>query len=119
MGPTTPTSTTPASTTTTTTTSTTTTVAPTLKPRVHLGCYLDMPARDLSGSSKYDDHLTIDNCIKFCKDRRFIYAGVQHGNNCFCGDTYGKYGHPHGGTHGRHACDDKCKGNRHQICGGA
>lgn len=41
-----------------------------------------------------------------------MYAGVQYGDYCFCGHTFGKYGQ-------NELCDMNCSGNLSQICGGS
>jgi len=42
------------------------------------------------------------------------YAGVQNGNQCFCGNSYGRYG-----VKSESDCNKKCSGNADQICGGS
>lgn len=41
----------------------------------------------------------------------FKYAGVQHGSECRCGSSYGRYG-------ASSTCDYKCPGNSSLACGG-
>ena len=43
----------------------------------------------------------------------YLYAGVQFGSHCFCGNSYGKYGQlPES------RCNVTCPGDHSQICGG-
>ena len=42
----------------------------------------------------------------------FLFAGLQQGFACFCGDTYGKYGSVQ-----EESCDTPCTGDPAQICG--
>jgi len=78
----------------------------------YLGCYNDQSSRDLSYEATLTSSLTVEGCISACAG--YDYAGVQDGNQCFCGDTYGKYG-----SAGPNACSMACQGDNTQICGGA
>lgn len=57
----------------------------------YMGCYKDKQSRDLpyvitgSGFSK-------DTCLKECKSHGYQYFGRQYDGQCFCGNSYGKYG---------------------------
>lgn len=42
----------------------------------------------------------------------YLFAGAQYGRECFCGNSYGKYGQ---GT----SCYIKCSGDPYQNCGGS
>ena len=55
--------------------------------------------------------MSIEKCIKICRNAGFKFAGLQEGNKCFCGNNYGKYGKATN-------CIIKCKGNPHETCGG-
>ena len=86
------------------------------RPR-YLGCFKDQGdpsgtrGRDLSGYVFSSPRMTVSLCISECRRRGFAYAGVQYGSQCFCGNSYGKYGRANN-------CDMPCSGNRSQICGG-
>ena len=43
----------------------------------------------------------------------YKYAGVQNGDQCFCGDTYGKYTKKPDSE-----CNKTCRGESTQMCGG-
>ena len=45
----------------------------------YLGCYFDShPGRRLPGHSKdFGKYLTHQTCIDYCKDKGYLYAGVQ------------------------------------------
>ena len=43
----------------------------------------------------------------------YLYAGVQYTSECFCGNSYGKYG-----SLPESSCNMPCSGNKTQICGG-
>ena len=41
----------------------------------------------------------------------YLYAGVQFGSQCFCGNEYDKYGEASN-------CNMECRGDKKQLCGG-
>lgn len=47
----------------------------------YLGCYFDEhPARRLISDYKdFGKHLTHETCINYCKDKGYLYAGLQYG----------------------------------------
>jgi hypothetical protein len=49
--------------------------------------------------------------METCYDLGFKYAGVQWGQACLCGDSYGKYGPATN-------CDMACTGDPTETCGG-
>jgi hypothetical protein len=79
----------------------------------YLGCYLDESNdRDMVLMTQ-ESSVTVENCHHTCKDKAFTYFGLQAGDKCFCGNSYGKFG-------GRRdsECRIKCRGNNKQFCGG-
>ena len=57
--------------------------------------------------------MTILQCIQTCTQKRYHYAGLQFGKQCFCGDSgYDKYGIATN-------CDMACAGNSQETCGGS
>jgi choice-of-anchor C domain-containing protein len=83
----------------------------------YLGCYKDsgdpfgLNGRDLNGFMFQSKDMTPQKCISLCNQKGFKYAGVQYSNQCFCGNSYGKYGVATN-------CDMPCSGNRDKMCGG-
>ncbi len=83
----------------------------------YIGCYKDsgnpsgLEGRDLNGFMYSDPNMTVEKCINLCRQKGFAYAGVQYSTQCFCGNSYGKYGRATN-------CNMKCGGNPYQICGG-
>lgn len=75
-----------------------------------LGCYKDADERDLP--EMLGEHsMSVAKCAALCAAKRFAYAGLQNGNQCWCGNSYGK--------HGKAAnCDAPCTGNPAEKCGG-
>lgn len=58
---------------------------------------------------------TIDLCITACADGGYFYAGVEFGNECFCGGQ-----HENLAKHGKDSdedCDYVCGGDRIESCG--
>ena len=62
----------------------------------YIGCYhddkergRDLPFRPQTRTHNRGDALS---CVLNCAESGFIYAGVQNGNLCFCGNKYGRYG---------------------------
>ena len=51
-------------------------------------------------------------CNKTCADRGYSYAGTQAGYQCFCGNSFGKYGPASN-------CGYSCSGDSSQKCGGS
>lgn len=77
-----------------------------------LGCFQDTGSRDLNGFFFTDNAMTTDKCVQTCRAKGFKYAGTQYTSQCFCGNTYGKYGPAVG-------CNMPCGGNGNEICGGS
>jgi len=84
---------------------------------VYLGCYKDQGdpygtrGRDLSGYMFSSPNMTTELCISECRKRGFAFAGTQYGSQCFCGNSYGKFGPANN-------CNMPCSGNKSEICGG-
>ena len=68
----------------------------------------DSNSRDLSGSMVNVSALTNAKCKSECAG--FAFAGTQNGTDCFCGNSFGKYGPA--------TCTSICAGSRFEICGG-
>ena len=83
----------------------------------YIGCFQDsgdpqgLTDRDLSGFMTNSKDMTIEKCIQICSEKGFKYAGLQYGIQCFCGNSYGKYGESY-------SCNYVCSGNQDEICGG-
>ena len=75
-----------------------------------LGCFKDNQGRDLDGFS-FVGIMNAKICSETCRSKGFKYAGTQYSEQCFCGNSYGKYGKADN-------CDMPCKGHEGEICGG-
>ncbi len=77
----------------------------------YLGCFKDTGDRDLSGYSFSRSGMTTQICLDTCQQKGFSYAGTQYSSQCFCGNSYGKYGKASN-------CNMPCSGNKTETCGG-
>lgn len=104
-----------ASSTTTLVTSTTNGAATaTADPWISQGCYLDNTAkRNLKAANMIDSAMTIQKCTTYCANSGQPYAGLENGNQCFCGSILT----PTSST----ACSTICPGDPSMstICGGS
>ena len=57
--------------------------------------------------------MTIGKCKNYCFGKGFSYAGVQNGNECYCGNEINPSA-PKPSTE----CNKQCTGDRSQTCGG-
>jgi hypothetical protein len=77
-----------------------------------IGCFKDPNnPYDLDGHLERSAGNTPQRCVEICKGKGFPYAGVQYGQSCLCGNSYGKFGTADN-------CNMKCTGDSSQICGG-
>ncbi|CAF1078621.1 unnamed protein product [Adineta steineri] len=78
----------------------------------YLGCFIDqLDNRDLQIFIGDYEQLTPAQCIIACRERNYDYAGIQYGNECRCGQQYGKYGRV-----SEDECNYACKTS--EKCGG-
>merc|ERR1712215_250226 len=78
-------------------------------------CVADTASRLLRVElGKFDDN-TPEACKDSCRELGYAYAGVEYGEECFCGNTP-----PLMSTIvGQEECDDPCTGDATQMCGGS
>jgi len=81
------------------------------------GCYTEgQGTRALTGSSSVDtDDMTVEECVNTCNTNGFLYAGLEYGSQCFCGQSL------LGGSASTnwYECASECPGNAVETCGGA
>lgn len=81
----------------------------------YIGCYVDSASvHDLPIQATTTATLTVDVCRSSCVSLGKLYSGVQNGNQCWCGDSYGSLG-----KDSDSACNTVCPGNSAQFCGAA
>ncbi|KAF1983138.1 WSC-domain-containing protein [Aulographum hederae CBS 113979] len=61
------------------------------------------------------DTMTIENCIEFCDADNYMYAGLENGNQCFCGNDVPTDRIPVASTA---MCQTPCAGDSSEYCGG-
>ncbi|KAJ2957735.1 hypothetical protein NQZ79_g6583 [Umbelopsis isabellina] len=110
--------TTTTSTTTTSTKTTTTTTSASSSPTssggwTSLGCYVDaLTPRTLPyGAPTISTGMTVEGCESECASAGYTYAGVEYGNECWCGNTMPPTSAP------STDCNMACKGNSAEMCG--
>lgn len=81
----------------------------------YLGCFPDANFTDLDPASKQTlRYQTPFLCARYCQEKGYTYAGVQEGNTCYCGKTYGNVGPKVDDTE----CNVVCTGDARLRCGG-
>ncbi|PAA61330.1 hypothetical protein BOX15_Mlig006903g1 [Macrostomum lignano] len=78
----------------------------------YIGCFVDNGVRDLSHLGGHGG-MTINKCKNICKSRGYAFFGVQYADQCFCDNSYGKYG-----ARPDSECNMHCNGDRSSLCGG-
>jgi len=81
------------------------------EPGMQVGCFYDQPAdRDLPYEAS-PSTVNIKSCTSACADSFYKYAGLQGGDRCYCGGSFGKYGPGQ--------CTVECRASQNETCGGA
>ncbi|KAF2710052.1 hypothetical protein K504DRAFT_476152 [Pleomassaria siparia CBS 279.74] len=81
-----------------------------------LGCYVeepDMPILEQNMNSNGDSALIIPKCKDSCYRGDFGFAGVQKGNQCWCGSYVGG-----NWASDQTSCNSTCTGDKNTFCGG-
>ncbi|RDW73681.1 hypothetical protein BP5796_07123 [Coleophoma crateriformis] len=79
-----------------------------------LGCYTEATVRRALTDKSYSNKTnTVEQCLAFCAGS--LYAGVEWGQECFCGNILHDGALPVDSTQ----CDNTCSANQYQICGGS
>ncbi|KAM0278058.1 hypothetical protein ACHAO9_012322 [Fusarium lateritium] len=79
-----------------------------------IGCYTEATAGRSLPNGRGVDSPTVANCVQACSNDGFVYAGVEYGGECFCGNDF---------TDGsvpalNEDCGMPCNGNSSEYCGG-
>ncbi|KAJ9132986.1 WSC-domain-containing protein [Pleurostoma richardsiae] len=87
----------------------------------YTGCYNDSVAdRALSSATLYGStstiNMTVEVCVAYCNQKGYTVAGVEYGQQCYCGDELGA-----GSVFlsNQNGCDMVCAGNSSEYCGGS
>ncbi|OTA08586.1 hypothetical protein A9Z42_0002750 [Trichoderma parareesei] len=79
-----------------------------------IGCYTEATdARALANYVETDDK-TVGDCLGACSTYHYVYAGLEYGGECWCGDSLGKGSIPAS----IEDCSMTCNGNLTEFCGG-
>ena len=86
----------------------------------YLGCYTDgLDTRALASSVYYDNAMTVEKCLAYCKNGGYLTAGVQYGTQCYCGASLPSWSIGSGSLDPvEYGCDMPCGGNSAEYCGG-
>lgn len=84
----------------------------------YVGCGIDNGVnRTFTADQWWDDSVTVEGCMDYCKSRGHPYAGLEYANQCFCGDSLPASRAPTKGVLGN--CFTPCAGDSSEVCGGA
>ena len=76
-------------------------------------CFVDSSNQILSGYNLINDtSMTIEKCKQLCRSKEFLFAGVESGNECHCGNDVPMITAP------SRECYLQCAGDQTQKCGG-
>ncbi|KAK5728811.1 hypothetical protein LTR15_001951 [Elasticomyces elasticus] len=78
------------------------------------GCWSDQSIRTLSNMTYQGSANTIESCTAACDSGNNTIAGLESGNQCYCGSRLGYMAQPVIDS----SCASPCTGNASEICGG-
>ncbi|THH32546.1 hypothetical protein EUX98_g1633 [Antrodiella citrinella] len=82
-----------------------------------VGCTVEgTNGRALTGASTTSPTMTKAECANFCAADGFPYAGVEYGDECYCGQSFSNGASSN--TVGWQECSTTCAGNPNEDCGG-
>ena len=76
-----------------------------------IGCFSDDINQRQMTAKKTSTSTTVSTCQTYCMAKKYIYSGLQNGNECWCSlnqPSLGKVG----------GCDAPCAGDQNSVCGG-
>lgn len=79
-----------------------------------MGCFSDNgQERTLKGAVFFDlRKMTVPHCQDACAERSYLYAGLEAGAECYCGNRLPVV------SVGPEECNHECKGEKSSVCGG-
>lgn len=84
---------------------------------VSYGCFSDPAGARVLKDSHYanDTGMTVESCVSYCskKNSQYVYAGVEYGQECWCGTTLGS----NAVNTTMSSCSKVCSGNTTEFCG--
>ncbi|KAG4436351.1 hypothetical protein IFR05_008172 [Cadophora sp. M221] len=82
-------------------------------PFKYAGCFIDNGSpRTLLYTGPRNQNQTVQDCVAFCKGNDYQYAGLEYGEECFCGASVNNI------QATETDCDSPCAGDKTEICGG-
>jgi hypothetical protein len=80
-------------------------------------CYNDnVAARAFNSYVIATNAMTVEMCVSSCSARGFLYAGVEFGRECYCGNAIASTSSPISLS----TCQENfCSGNMTEYCGGS
>ncbi|KAL2074513.1 hypothetical protein VTL71DRAFT_8291 [Oculimacula yallundae] len=83
-------------------------------PFKYAGCFVDngSPRTLLYTGPRDRKNQTVQSCVAFCKGNDYQYAGLEYGQECFCGASVNNV------QADEADCDFSCTGDNTEICGG-
>ncbi|KAF4970424.1 hypothetical protein FSARC_2544 [Fusarium sarcochroum] len=98
--------------------STATPQGPSVNPGVNgytsIGCYTEATSGRALPNGRGVDSPTVANCVQACSNDNFVYAGVEYGGECYCGNSFSDGSVPAPLAD----CGMTCNGNSSEYCGG-
>ncbi|KAH6720098.1 WSC domain-containing protein [Leptodontidium sp. MPI-SDFR-AT-0119] len=82
-------------------------------PFKYAGCFIDNGSpRTLLYTGPRNSNQTVQDCVAFCKGNDYQYAGLEYGEECFCGASVNNI------QADEADCNMSCTGDDTEICGG-
>ncbi|EWG40963.1 hypothetical protein FVEG_03171 [Fusarium verticillioides 7600] len=79
-----------------------------------IGCYTEATNARALTNGRGNNPPTVANCVQACSNDNFLYAGVEYGGECYCGNSFSDGSVPAPITD----CAMLCNGNSSEYCGG-
>ncbi|EMT63145.1 WSC domain-containing protein 2 [Fusarium odoratissimum] len=79
-----------------------------------IGCYTEATNARALPNGRGNNPPTVANCVQACSNENFVYAGVEYGGECYCGNSFSDGSVPAPITD----CGMTCNGNSSEYCGG-
>ncbi|KAJ7680104.1 carbohydrate-binding WSC, partial [Mycena rosella] len=86
----------------------------------YVGCKVDVGNRILVAANQVSTINIPQTCIAFCSGNGYTMAGVEFGQECWCGSSYNPVaGAVQSAADAGKNCSSPCTGDSTQTCGGS